>query len=475
MASRPPEPFSFGIESCKGKYGPDAGARIINAYAEEAPKEAGVPYFIYCRPGLKAFASLSGSGGFRGGIDMNNAGYVVVGQQARRVTTGGGETVLGVMPGSDPVWMARNRKATPQIALASSGFRYLIENDVLTSIADTDLSAAVCVFFQGGYFVWLLADGRFQVSGLDEGNDYDALDFATAEANPDGLIAGCEMGEQIMLGGPKSIEFYLNDPDSEGFPYQRVRNTSLSLGVLAGQSLRSVNGVPLFVASDMTVRQLDGYTPQRISNDSVERDIDALSAPEKMALRATVIPYRGHNFYKLSSANWTWVCDLTTRLWYEWSSYAADRWQAEGFVDIAGKRIVGDYANPELYRFDDATFTDASAHLIWKLVSGPTGQFPNRIIADELYCNLIPGAGLNSSDPHASDPVAMLRVSDDDAHTWSDEMTAPIGRIGEKSVQTSFTGLGASQEDGMRFELSVSAPVARALTGAALRYTPLKA
>lgn len=470
----PTKPFTFGVESAKGQYGPDAGARIINAYVEEAPKGSPVPYFIRCRPGLKLFASLSGSGGFRGGIDLNNAGYVVVGQQVRRVTSGAGETVLGIMPGSDPVWMARNRKATPQIAMASSGFRYLIENDVVSVIADTDLGAAICVFFQGGYFVWLLSDGRFQVSGVDEGNDYDALDFATAEANPDGLVAGCEMGEQIMLGGPKSIEFWLNDPDAEGFPYQRVRNTALSLGIGAGQSLRSINGVPVFVASDGTVRMLDGYSPQRISTPSVERDIDALSPAERMALRATVIPYRGHNFYKLSCPAFTWVCDLSTKFWYEWGSYELARFRAEGFVDIAGKRIVGDYENPALYEFDVATFADANQHLIWKLVSGPTGQFPNRIIADELYCNLIPGVGLNSADPHASDPVAMLRVSDDDAHTWSDEMTEPIGKIGEKGAQVSFGGLGASQEDGLRFELSVSAPVARSWTGSALRYTPLR-
>jgi hypothetical protein len=471
----PTEPFNFGVESTKGQYGPDAGARIINSHVEEAPKEAQVPYFTRCRPGLKSFASLAGAGGFRGGIDLNNVGYVVVGQQLRRVSVGGGETVLGVMPGSDPAWMARNRKATPQIAIASSGFRYLVENDVIGSIADTDLGAAVCVFFQGGYFVWLLSDGRFQVSGLDEGNDYDALDFATAEANPDGLNGGCEMGEQIMLAGPKSIEFWLNDPDAEGFPYQRVRNTTLSLGCLSGPTIRSVNGVPLFVASDGSVRMLDGYSPQRISNHDVERDIDRLPPAARMALRATVIPYRGHNFYMLSSASWTWVCDLTNRFWYEWSSYGLPRWRAEGFVDIAGKRILGDYENPELYEFDEMTFADAGEHLVWKLISGPTGQFPHRIIADELFVNLIPGVGLNSSDVHASDPQAMLRVSDDNGHSWSDEMTAPIGKIGERSAQTSFTGLGASQEDGMRFELAVSAPVARSWTGSALRYTALKA
>lgn len=108
------------------------------------------------------------------------------------------------------------------------------------------------------------------------------------------------------------------------------------------------------------------------------------------------------------------------------------------------------------------------------MISGPIGAFPGRIIADELYLEFIPGVGLNSTDEHKSDPKVMLRVSTDDGKSWSDEMTAPIGGIGEYQTEVSFRNLGISGREGFRFQVSVSAPVNRALLRASLRYTEAK-
>ncbi len=67
----------------------------------------------------------------------------------------------------------------------------------------------------------------------------------------------------------------------------------------------------------------------------------------------------------------------------------------------------------------------------------------------------------------------MLRVSTDDGNSWSNEMTASVGKIGRKATDISFKRLGASGEDGFRFEVSMSSPVSRAITGGALGYTPI--
>lgn len=475
----PIDPFAFGFGSQEGRYGPDNGARIVNGYAQEAPAGSGTPFFIYCRPGLQSFSSPGGSGGFRGALKLDDSrGYVVVGTSVYRVAPGGSVTLVGSMPGTEPVWMARNKKTNPEIALCSDGLRYLITTgsaaDSIASITDTDLAASVCVFYQGGYFVWLHADGSFQVSGLDNGANYDAADVATAEADPDGLNSGCPRGQEIILAGPNSVQFYLNDPDAGGFPYQPVLNTTLPIGCLAGQTLKTLNGVPIFVASDATVRMIDGYSPTRISTHEIEREIDSLTVAGKAALRAWTFTLEGHSFYVLSSATWTWVCDLLTRQWYDWRSYGDTRWNVEGFLELSGKRIVGALDATDLYTLSLTKQTDNGAHLVWKMISTQFGQFPYRMAADELYVNLVPGVGLLTGDDEDVTPEAMLRVSDDDGVSWSDQMLAPIGKRGDTHAETSFTGLGASGEDGFRFELSVSAAVARAWTGSAIRYTPLK-
>lgn len=465
----PVQPITFGMSSRPGRFGPEGGARLINAYGEEAAPDAKSPWVYYCRPGLTSFATLT-AGAFRGAIKLGAYGYVVNGGAVDRVDSSGTVVNVGSFAGSAPVIMARNRKSpNAQVAMVSDGLRAILSADVVTPIADTDLPPPISVCAIGGYFVFFLADGRYFWTSIDEGTAIDALDFASAEANPDGGVGIIERTQEIVLFGNESVEFHALTGSTSVF--ERVQQTTLQLGCLSGAAIKSINGVPIFPASDATVRLLEGYSPERISTHEVERDIDSLA--DKSVLTAQAFTLRGHNFYCLNAPGFTWVCDLLTRNWYEWQSYGLNRWQVEGFVDIGGKRIVGDYDSTALYELSPEANDDASESLIWKLTSGPVGGYPNRVIGDELYLDLLPGVGLNSEDDEEADPHVMLRVSDDDGDTWSDEMTAAVGAIGAKRTEVSFRNLGASGEDGFRFEVAMSAPVSRCLTRAAFRYTPL--
>src|SRR4051812_25547512 len=112
-----PKPVSIdlGLQSEPGRYGPDTGARLINAYAEKSARN---PYPIFAIEGLASFAALSGGAKTRGAIELDPFGYVVSGPILFKVDASGGATIIGGFPGSNPAFMARNRKTTyPQIAL----------------------------------------------------------------------------------------------------------------------------------------------------------------------------------------------------------------------------------------------------------------------------------------------------------------------------------------------------------------------
>lgn len=466
----PTQPINFGLTSQPGRFGPEGGARLINAYAEETAQDSKAPWALYCRPGLNAFATLTG-GAFRGAIPLGSVAYVVNGPQVDRVDSLGTVLNIGAFGGTGPVFMARNRKSpNAQVIIVSGGLRALIENDTVSEITDTDLPPPVGVDSIGGYFVCAIADGRYFWSSIDEGTTWNALDFASAESDPDGLLGVVARGQEIILPGPNSIEFHALTGSSSVF--ERVPQSTLQLGCLSVAAMKLINGVPIFPASDCTVRMLSAYSPERISTHDVERSIDAMA--DKSLLTAQVFSMAGHHFYCLNGPDFTWVCDLLTRNWYQWQSYGLDRWRVEGFVNINGKMVAGDYDSGVLYEIDATTNDDADTNLIWKMVSGPVGAYPGRVIADELYIDMVPGVGLNSTDEHEANPQLMLRVSDDDGKSWSDEMYQSVGRIGDYKRETSFLNLGASGEDGFRFEISMSAPVSRCLQRAALRYTPLQ-
>jgi hypothetical protein len=190
-------------------------------------------------------------------------------------------------------------------------------------------------------------------------------------------------------------------------------------------------------------------------------------------MTAFVFQMQGHQFYVLNSADFTWACDLSTGHWQEWSTYQLDRWRAEGSLEIGNMRVVGDYDLAKLYELDLTAFDDAGTYLQWRLRSGPTGEFPNRFVADQLYLDMLVGVGLATGTDTDTEPQILLRTSSDDGRTWSSEMSRPLGAEAVYKKQVSFRNLGSSGQDGMRFEITVSAAVARCLQGAALRFTPL--
>lgn len=460
-------PLEFGLQSNPGRYGHDMAGRLINAYAEQADPKGKAQFPFFPIEGLASFATLSGATGWRGGIALDPYGYVVFGPVLSKVDNGGTETVIGGFTGSSPVFMARNRKSpNPQIALVSDGLRYICEADVLTAIADTDLPAANSVISIAGYFLWTITDGRFFISSIDEGTTIDPLDFATAETSPDGLSVAYARGREAILFGPNSIEFWAHT-GATAFPFELIGSATInSLGVLCRHSVRDLNDIVFFVASDGTVRLLDGYTPTRISTHAVERSIDGIS--DKDSITATAYSFRGHQFYNLSCPTWTWTYDGVTSLWHERESYDETRWRGEGFVDIDGKRIIGDHESGLLYQLSATTYTEAANHLVWKLQSAPMHAYPNRAIHDRLFLDTIPGTGLNSTDTHLSAPQVMVRYSDTGTKTWSNERQAATGAIGEFDKRVTFNRLGETKEDGRIYEVAMSAAVIRGLTSAAV-------
>ena len=466
-------PLPFGLYSNPGRYGPDDGGRLINCYSEKADEQGKATFPFYPIAGLDSFSTLTGGGVTRGMLAPKGSpppfGYVISGTIVFKVDSTGTAINIGAIPGSSPCFMSANRKlGGAQIGVASDGLRYIIDtsDDSVTSIADTDLPSSTSVTTIDGFMIWGISDGRMFSSTADEATAYDALDFATAESQADGMQTVYSRSDELLAFGTDSVEFWANIGGTS-FPFERIRGTTLkNLGCMAKHSVVDLNDIVIFVASDGTVRMLNGYQPMKISNHAVERDIDSIT--DKDSIRATAYNIRGHQFYTISCPTWSWTWDGLTTFWHERESFEKTRWRGEQFMLIGENRIVGSDTGGLLYKINPDTFLEGSAHLVMKLRTPPMHAYPNRVIVNRLFLDTIPGRGLNSTDSHLSDPQLMMKYSDDGGKTFSNERKASMGKKGEFRKRVKFERLGETKEDGRIWEVSMSAAVIRGLTSAAV-------
>jgi hypothetical protein len=232
----PPQPISLGIRSNPGRDKADGAARLINCYAEEAGEEGKIKYPIYASESYTAFSTLveSGTGECRAMIGLNDTTmYVVSGSRVNKVSSAGTASNLGLVSSAGRAYMARNRKEdTPQIGIVTSdGHYYVIENNALTEYAWPSVNPTLTsIGHMDGYFILTCANGDWYITSIDEANEIDDLEFATTEANSDGLIRAVTRGRDLMLVGSNSIEFWQNTGATD-FPFERV--STINIGCFA--------------------------------------------------------------------------------------------------------------------------------------------------------------------------------------------------------------------------------------------------
>lgn len=457
-------PLELPTQSNPGRFTADGATRLINCYAEQAGKEGKIPFPIYAADGLIDFSTLTNGGECRGMIATDARLYVVSARLLFSVDPSGTATELGGIADDGPVFMSRNRANPSEIVITTiGGLKYIVTNHtVLAEIDDSDLPPPNSNAFIDGFTLQGIPDGRIFYSALDNAASYGANDLVEAEGNPDRLVRIFVHQRTIFAFGRETTELLDNVGDANN-PIQRRPGGFLQFGCSAPDSVCSLNEFVAFIddAGSVILTNAAGAT-RRISTHAVERAIDAVA--DKTTIKGYVYSRRGHDFYRISAATFTWIFDLTTGQWHEGQSFGESRSRASCYAFFDNKHIVGDFELGKLYQIDPDTYTEAGQHLIMT-VRVPVHAWPKELSISRLQVDMIPGVGLNSGVLHTSDPQLMLRISRDGGKTWGNERTASIGKIGQYGAVTQFTKIGRSTEDGFVLELSVSAAVIRGFTG----------
>ena len=409
--------------------------------------------------GATVFATLTG-GEVRGGIEFNDNAFFVCGNTLYEITSNGTATSRGTLNTSTGrVSMAHNGtrdSANQQIFIADGTQRYIYDNTTTTLTGYTDYSAdTVC--FLDGYFVFNRTDtDRFYITSLYDGTTIDANDWATAEGDPDKLVAVAADRRDLFLFGERTLEVWYNsgDPDNT---FQRYQGGQTQTGLAAAHAVsRFDNSIAWLAESERGNRVVaimgEGYNPTIISTPEVNYRLSTYTTYSNAF--SYTYQHEGHEFYCLTfpSHNVTEVYDALTQTWHQRAhtinGVFPNRERYNCHVFAFGKHLFGDYANGKVYELDTSVGTIDSTRIPRERNTGIFTDEEKDIRISSLQLDMEEGIG----DPNvATDTSMWLSYSKDGGHHYSNEVERSMGDAGEYARRVIWRRLGQGRNWVFRF------------------------
>ena len=417
------------------------------------------------------------TGSFRGGLQVANTLYGAWTGELYTVNQSGELTLYSTGLGStDNIFIAQNNRASnPHIAIvANSGVAYavLTSAGTLTTYPDADIGSPTCVGGHMGYLMFGYGNGDIQSSDLNDLN-LNTLNKARTESNPDGVSNIISYNGQMYVFGEKTLEVWGDPVNSAGFPLTRI-----GFNILPG--LKTPHAVagwhpefghpPIWVGSDNTVRQLNGFTAEKISPPDLDRLIAAVITETNLEASAYVAG--GHSFWQLTCTDedeWTWTFNLNNQTWHERRSQGLTRSKWKRSVPAFGGWVVGDTESTDLLKVNFEEPEEGGDPITAIMESGPVKDFPNRQRISRADFDFVPGIGIaTSTAPNVVTPTALLEVSKDGGKTWPVSWVRELGKQAETQRRIYVLNAGLSGDEGARWRWSVSDPVPVGFTGASM-------
>lgn len=444
--------------------------RVVNCYPVVPQADAQSKRALLRTPGTKEFADL-GSGDCRGAIVFNDGfPYFVLGTSLVSSDSSGTLTNHGTITGTGDVSIATNGINIAIQDPNGDSFFFTPTTGVLETNNDVtflSFGQARTVTFKDGYYIYT-TDTIFFVSSvksLNDGKNFNALDFADAEISPDRLVAGHNNHNQLYILGETTIEVYQTIATS-GFPFLRIPGAMIQKGCSARHAIVEFDNSFLFIGGDVgeqpAIWKTIGSNAQKISTSSIDQLLQKNTAADIAAARAFTYSQNGNYFAVFTIGNNTFVYDATTSAlsgkpeWHERQSDITDgngfkKWRANYGVKAYGKILVGDDRSGKIGELDFNTKTEYGNKVERFFTTRPFSFDGEAIFAHEIELIMQVGVG----DATTPDPQIRMDYSDDEGRTFVNEVSKSMGKIGEYKTRVRWSRLGRIPKNRMlRFKMT---------------------
>lgn len=396
--------------------------------------------------GTEGLNELTSTGEFtvnvnRGSHEKNSIAYEVNGSELIRVDFTApdtfGNTVLGTITGSGRVSMADN--GTQLMIVTTDGDGFIFDEDAGTpfqAITDVDFTTtngkAQKVVFVDGLFVVTTDEKKIKHSNLNNGLVWNALDFGTAEADPDDLVSPHIHQGQLYAFGTETFERFQNVGGS-GFVFQRVTGSVVLKGLFAEFSVIESNNSFMWIGGGANeapaIWQSTGGIPTKISTTAIDVAIQEFTEEEIAESFSYSFSQRGAFIVGFTFPTMTFEYNVVTGRWNERGSLIdgeLTRLRINSVVKAYGRLLVGDAIDGRIGEITSAN-DEYGENIFRRFSTQPFGNQNITFFNGEVALTIEAGVG----DAATPDPQIRLDYSKDGGRTFSTPRSRSMGKVGE--------------------------------------------
>ena len=421
---------------------PLSAQECLNWYPSIAEAPAMSQEVLFGTPGLVQLAT-SGSveNANRGIHEMDGIPYVVNGGKLYRVD----ETIvgdvasyslfeIGNISGSGRVSMADNGTQLMILVPGGNGYIYNKSTTTLALITDLDFTAngdPQYVVFVDSYFVCTTDTKKFICSAPNDGTSWNALDYGSAESDPDVIVAPIVFRNQLFIAGSQTIEAFQNIGGAD-FPFQRT-GLFLQKGVFAPSSMIVVQSTFMWVGGGENegpgIWALSGNDTQKVSTIPIDNILQDLPLSQLQGIFSWTYSQNGAYFVGFTLPSTTLVFDMTSKRWHERKSSIDEElvgFRVSGMCKAYNKILCGDQYEGIVGEINPDVYTEYGSRIIRRVVTQPFQNNMKSMFVPSIEMTVESGVG----NTDAVDPQISMERSVD-GKRWSDPKTRSMGEIGE--------------------------------------------
>lgn len=402
-------------------------------------------------PGLALYLALGAP--VRGQRNVEGRWFVVAGGTLYEIVDGTA-VERGMLSSSDgPVGMSHNNTQLVIVG-GASGDVFNLDSNTLAPITSEGWRGSKSVGFIDGYTVFVApGTDQFYITALDDASAMDALDFSSADAQPDNIVAALVAHRELILLGLYSTEIWI---DSGGalFPFVRYNASQIDVGCVGANACIAAADSVFWIGQTRTgsgiVYRMSGHAPVRVSTRAIEQ----MLAKSTDLAAATMWTYQvdGHEFIGINAPGLatTLVYDAAMQQWHERAEWGAG-WaplRITSVCHVNGGQYAGDAAG-NLYRLDPAVYAYGDDPLVrertWPHLVKPSME-PITFRSLELACTT--GYGGNVT----------LEVSNDGGFNFGPKLIRSLGVVGRWMQKVRWMMLGTANDRVFRIRCSDPVP-----------------